>query len=93
MLEENSNPSLSSSFNVYPFPTSIKIPIAFSADNEKGYTIRLMDITERVVIHENQTCIVGDNQYQMNLANIAKSVYVLVMQKGDAILQKKMVVL
>jgi hypothetical protein len=80
------------SFNVYPNPASDQATIVFSSDKEEAYSIRLIDITGRIVIDEKQTSVIGENQYQMNLSELAKGIYMVILQNNDGTLQKKIVV-
>jgi hypothetical protein len=79
-------------FNVYPNPANDEVTVVFSSDMEENYNIRLIDITGRIVLNQNNTSVVGENQYQMNLSEIAKGIYMVILQKGDAIMQTKIVV-
>jgi hypothetical protein len=82
----------SSSFNVYPNPTKDEVTIVFSSDKEEEYSICLVDVTGRVIRCNKDNTVIGDNQYQMNLSEVAKGIYFIILQKGDATLQKKIVV-
>lgn len=86
--------SLASSedFNVYPNPTNDEVTIAFSSDKEEEYSICLVDVTGRVIRCTKNTTVIGDNQYQMNILEVAKGLYFIILQKGDATLQKKIIV-
>ena len=78
--------------NVYPNPTNGNVIVAFNADKEDAYSIRLIDVTGRIVQTINYTSSIGENQYQMNLSSIAKGVYMVILQNKDAMLQSKIVV-
>ena len=80
------------SFNVYPNPASDQVTLSFSSDKEDVYNIRLLDIAGRVVINETQTSLIGDNQYQMNLYDIAEGVYMVVIHYSNGTMQKKLVI-
>jgi hypothetical protein len=91
-LEAGESDNFNSSFDVFPNPTDGILNICFSSDNNNAFNLSLIDVTGRIVINENHNAAIGNNQYQLNLASIAKGVYILMMQKGDAIIQKKIVV-
>ena len=81
-----------SDFNVYPNPASDHVNIVFAISNVETYSIRLMDVIGNIVINQNSTSVVGDNQYQLNITNISHGVYLLVIQKGESTMQKRIVV-
>jgi hypothetical protein len=91
-LEDNGASSNSAAFNVYPNPANTEVTIAFTANKEEAYTIRLIDITGRVVINQNETSIIGDNQYLLNISALSRGIYMVVLLKSDGTLQKKIVV-
>jgi hypothetical protein len=78
-------------FNAYPNPVKEILNIEFSSTDEATVKLKLVDVLGQTVIEHLHPATIGNNQYQMNLATIAKGVYILVMQKGDATLQKKIV--
>jgi hypothetical protein len=41
---------------------------------------------------KNLKAVIGDNQYQFNSEGIAKGTYILIMQKGDITLKKKLLI-
>jgi hypothetical protein len=79
-------------FNIYPNPATDQIVITFNSEKEEGYNLRLVDMIGRTVINEDHTAVAGDNQYQMNLSELARGVYVVVLQNSNGSLQKKIVV-
>jgi len=81
-----------STFNVYPNPASDMATITFNSDKEENYNLRLIDMTGRVVMNEDHTAVIGDNQYQMNLSELSKGIYMVVLQTSNGTLQKKIVV-
>jgi hypothetical protein len=91
-LVDNASTSNSGTFNIYPNPASTEVAIIFSSDREENYSIRIVDVTGRVVINQNEASVIGDNQYQLNLSSLAKGVYMVILQNKDAVLQSKIVV-
>ncbi len=91
-LEDGETDNFDYAFNVYPNPADDHANVAFTSDKEGVYTLRLMDVTGRLVFSASNTAVVGENLYQMNLTDIAKGVYMVILQNGDAILQSKIVV-
>jgi len=91
-LAENSNTSGSGDFTVYPNPASSEVTIGFSSDKETRYSVTVADMTGRIIINENHTSVVGDNQFQMNISSLSKGIYMVILQNSDGTLQKKIVV-
>jgi hypothetical protein len=79
-------------FNVYPNPANGKVIVTFTGATEDVYAIRLIDVTGRIVLSNNYFSVIGDNQYQMNLSQVAKGVYTVILQNGSTLLQSKIVV-
>ncbi|HSY76236.1 MAG TPA: HYR domain-containing protein, partial [Bacteroidia bacterium] len=91
-LAENSNTSGSGDFTVYPNPASSEVTIGFSSDKETRYSVTVADMTGRIIINENHTSVVGDNQFQMNISSLSKGIYMVILQNSDGTLQKKIMV-
>jgi hypothetical protein len=51
-----------------------------------------MDVTGRIIRSENYYTAIGDNQYLMDLSQLAKGIYVLILQSKESDLQTKVVV-
>ncbi len=85
-ISENSN------FSIIPNPASYQATILFSSDNEVPYTISLIDITGKVTFNACNTAVIGDNQYMMDVSQVAKGIYIVLLQKGDAVMRTKLVV-
>jgi len=81
-----------SDLQAYPNPTNGLLNIVFNSDVEGAYSLRLMDVTGRIILNEDHTSVIGENQYQMNLSEVAKGIYMILFQQGDAVLQTKIVV-
>ena len=81
-----------SSFNAYPNPAKDLLTISFSADKKDVYNIRLMDATGRLVHSNNYSASIGENQFQLNLSDLSKGIYLMELQNGSSIVQKKIVI-
>jgi YVTN family beta-propeller protein len=91
-LENGETDNVTSSFNIYPNPANDRATITFVAGSEEVNSIRLMDVTGRVILSDNYTSVIGENQYQLNLSKVAKGIYSVVLQNGGGVLQGKIVV-
>jgi hypothetical protein len=90
MAGESDNSTLD--LNVYPNPTDDHVIVEFTGSNEEVYKIRLIDVTGRVILSENYKSVIGESQYQMNLSELARGVYVVILQNSNAVFQSKIVV-
>ena len=90
-LEGETDRSLTD-FNAYPNPASDHLTVDFSSETIESYSIRMMDMLGQVMISTENTALVGNNQCQMNLQGIARGIYILSLQKGEATMIKKIVV-
>ena len=79
-------------FNIYPSPANDHALVSFNSSTEDVYSIRLIDITGRIIQSANYTSVIGENQYQMNLSSVAKGVYTVILQNGSTLLQSKIVI-
>lgn len=75
----------------YPNPSSDKMTIAFSSVNETNYTVTLTDVMGRIVLTDNNYAIEGDNQYELNLNDVANGIYMVMITTGDTQLQTRII--
>jgi hypothetical protein len=74
---------------VYPNPASTKLTVTFSYDKEEAYTLRVTDLTGRVVYSETGTTENGDNTMVLNTANYSNGLYILDLRTTDKSLVTK----
>jgi len=74
---------------VYPNPASTKLTVTFSYDKEEAYTLRVTDLTGRVVYSETGTTENGDNTLVLNTANYSNGLYILDLRTTDKSLVTK----
>ncbi len=77
---------------VYPNPAKNKLTITFSSNKKQSYTLRLIDVMGRVVVNQSHTAVIGDNHCELNLSSIAKGLYMVLLQNGDGVMERKVVV-
>ena len=80
------------SFQVYPNPANDQLTVVFSSNAEELYSIRMIDITGRVVMNKSLVSVGGDNQYELNLAAIPRGLYLVLLQNGVGVMQRNVVV-
>ena len=78
--------------SAYPIPADDHITVSFTSDIEQHYHLRLTDVFGRAIVQDNPTSVIGNNQYQIDLTYVAKGVYFIILQQGEAVLQTKIVV-
>ena len=79
-------------FNVFPNPATNHLTLNFNSGNTDNYTIRLIDIFGRVVYTQNDASALGSNQVQLNVEDIANGMYLVTLQNGNNLLQKKVLI-
>lgn len=71
-------------FAAYPQPFSDDLTVSFNLPEAGNYTIRLFDITGRLVKSETTySGTTGYNTYKINTAGLSKGIYVLSLTAGD----------
>ncbi len=78
-------------FNFYPNPASESINISFSTE-ENNYTIKLTDISGKVVLNNSYTSSTDFKQEKIDVSNFSKGIYTLKITSGTAVEVKKIIV-
>ena len=79
-------------FNIYPNPTHEMVTLIFNSYDDEVVTIKMMDGAGRVVLQDTRAGSRGENQIQENIAGYSKGFYILELQRGDAVMQKKIII-
>jgi len=84
-IEETNGNALTTNYdiNIYPNPADGLVTIAFNSDKENVYSMKLFDMTGRVIKSEVDNSIIGENTHIMNLEGIAKGIYIIELQMGE----------
>jgi hypothetical protein len=72
-----------SSVKIYPNPTAEVLYVSFEAAQAVGTTIRVTDVTGRVVREISYNCTEGYNQTEISFGDLAQGVYMLQVSSGD----------
>ncbi len=91
-LEDGETDAPDLAFTVYPNPAEGVSTVAFNTDKEEVFVIGLMDVTGRSVLRYALTSVAGENHFQLNLSGIAHGIYTVMLQSGDAVMQRKVAV-
>ncbi|MEP7169000.1 MAG: T9SS type A sorting domain-containing protein, partial [Bacteroidota bacterium] len=73
------------SFNVsiHPNPVHEQLNISFDSNESAAYTIQLIDLMGKVILHSNGVSAIGENNFQMTPDKIAKGMYFLKVTNGE----------
>ena len=64
----------------FPNPTTGKATITFNTDHEAKYSLKVVDEIGRVFINETISAVKGFNSEEINLAKVAKGIYLVSIQ-------------
>ncbi len=78
------------SINIYPNPNNGQFNVNINSSAQDFYIIKVTDLTGRLVFSEEIQCQVGMNTKTINLNNGNKGLYLISIQKGDAMITKKL---
>ncbi len=67
----------------YPNPTSDVLNVAFTSEKDEYYTLRLLDVTGRVVMTDAKVATEGQNQAVVMVKGFASGIYSLQFQMND----------
>jgi len=87
-----SSPSTEDKIVAYPNPAVEKATVSFSTDRGGNYLIRMLDVFGRRVLEKAGEAVAGNNSLSINIANIDKGVYMIILQKGDDVLTTKILI-
>ena len=79
-------------FSVFPNPAFEKITLTFNSDASQKFTLYLKDVTGRVILRENITPDQGLNSLDVNIHDIAKGIYLLVLENEKQKAIEKLIV-
>jgi hypothetical protein len=67
----------------YPNPTSDVLNVAFTSEKDEYYTLRLLDVTGRVVMTDAKVATEGQNQVVVMVKGLASGIYSLQFQMNE----------
>lgn len=74
---------LSLSYSVYPNPNRGRFTVRCEAQDQGQFTLRLVDLTGRVIVSQSNAFVVGLNEYAVDLNDAVAGVYFLHLESGD----------
>ena len=84
--------SNSDNFSVYPNPAHDKVTVSIYAEGQTQFTVKLRDMSGRVIVSEDQAGSAGMNAYELDLKSFAKGIYTLEVQSADNSWKTKVVI-
>lgn len=88
----SSEQNTSIDFKAYPNPAHEKLKVSFQSSVNEKYSVKLFDITGRLVISEHSETIDGMNGKEFDLSGFAPGMYTLTLEKGEAVERMKVVI-
>jgi hypothetical protein len=88
-IEEIKNAT--SSFNVYPNPASDLLNVQFEAKFNSIATIKVYDVTGRIVFEQKQVALNGINKHLINTSGFMKGMYMLEVETGESNLKTRFI--
>ena len=85
---DNSNNNIS----VYPIPAAETSTLRLFSDNGGYYTFTMHDLLGKTVKEETYYAVPGDNSYVVNFDQTIKGLYMITLQKGDEVMNTKIMV-
>ena len=77
---------------VYPNPTVGRVQLAFGLPAEQPYTLRLFDLTGRLLLHRADAGSAGENVVSLDLGDWAAGLYILEVQTDGLKEQQRLVI-
>ncbi|MEO5572370.1 MAG: T9SS type A sorting domain-containing protein [Bacteroidia bacterium] len=77
---------------LYPNPAHDKITMSIDLNKNTDLSLQLSDFAGRVIMSQKQSARAGTNNYEINLAEFAKGIYMLTILSADESRKMKMVI-
>ncbi len=87
----NSNNYNSFAIAAYPNPANDHLNVVFSSDARERYTLKVVDLSGRVMSTVNGTTANGENRTSVNVADLATGMYLLVIETASGNSQQRFV--
>jgi hypothetical protein len=78
---------------LYPNPATENVTVTFNTSQASQYTIRLIDMTGRIIFSEKGKSAEGSNRLEFGVADYAKGVYCFILeQEGTPIITQRLII-
>jgi hypothetical protein len=78
--------------HIFPNPASGSATVSYTALNEGTINMQVMDFTGKIIKNESHSSISGTNQYPVDLRNLPKGVYTVIINDNGKVITKRLVV-
>ena len=78
--------------NIFPNPASNSATVTYSTYHDGKILLQLMDFTGKVIINEYYPLSEGINKYPLNLMNLSKGVFMVIINDNGTLSTRKIVV-
>ncbi|MEP7168167.1 MAG: T9SS type A sorting domain-containing protein, partial [Bacteroidota bacterium] len=85
----NANPF---EFGIFPNPASGSATVTCSSDHESNIRLQLRDVTGKIIKEEKLQLSPGDNNYQLDLRNVVKGIYVVLINDNGSVYTKRLII-
>lgn len=69
--------------SAYPNPSSDRVNVTFTSAIRSRYTVKMVDVTGRVLNTVSGNAIAGENHIDMNVATLSNGLYMIVVESAD----------
>lgn len=81
-----------SALSIFPNPASNKTTVVYAGDHEGTIQLQLVDFTGKVMNIENKILVDGNNYYEIDLHNLAKGIYMVILYDSGKTISNRIVV-
>lgn len=78
--------------SITPNPAKSATSLVFNAGRACPFTVRLTDLTGRILLEETGNTIEGENTYDLHTHGLSKGVYMISVSMADGVMNEKVVV-
>jgi hypothetical protein len=80
------------SMTAYPNPAGDHITVSFNCTSEERYAVSIIDLTGRTILSEVVNAAEGNNIHEISLKNVAKGMYILLLENANTKEQKRIII-
>jgi hypothetical protein len=91
-MDADANSESSAVMDIYPNPASVSATVSYAVNHTGAVTIQLMDFTGKVMKTESKELAEGTNLFELDLRNLSKGVYMVIINDYGIVNTKKIVV-
>jgi PKD-like domain/Metallo-peptidase family M12/Secretion system C-terminal sorting domain len=89
---DDNTETIEESFRVYPNPATDKLNVVVNANDNATVSLKLFDISGRILISENRMANEGVNTFALDINHLSKGIYLLEINNDSNIQKTKVVV-